>query len=161
MHHLAPQYIPTPLLTTIVSLLISVSFASTAPHLPPPLLGIHPDIRAQWESGLSAACDGRSLPLASVNDGVCDCADGRCARRICCSCHRMPCLHLLRLPLHISSSFISRILGLNTCAVMNQPLAHAQTPAFSAPTLATKARSSLYRGSTVSSTCALSDTGKV
>jgi hypothetical protein len=42
MYHLAPQYLPTPLLTSVVSLLISISFASSALHLPHPLLGIHP-----------------------------------------------------------------------------------------------------------------------
>jgi hypothetical protein len=66
----------------------------------------------------------------------------------------------LRLLHHISSSFISHILYLNIRAVMNLPLAHAQTPAFSAPTSATKARSSLYRGSTVGSTRVRSDIDK-
>ncbi len=71
------------LLFVLISLLPFLSCAAIGPYSPPPLLGFHPDVRKHWESGGVAACDGRPLPLASVNDGVCDCADGRC----CCCYH--------------------------------------------------------------------------
>jgi hypothetical protein len=115
--------------TFLLSLMVSVFFclADTAtPYLPPPLLGIRPEIRAQWETGGSATCNGRSLALTSINDGVCDCADGRCGAH----------WHELLAPLNLT-------------AVTNLRLAHAQTPIFSAPTLAIKALLSLYQGSMV------------
>ena len=71
--------------------------AAAAPLSPPPyLLGVHPQNRAHWESIGSAACDGRPLPLASINDGVCDCSDGMC----CFRAHRCQ----PSLPLHLSHS---------------------------------------------------------
>ena len=76
----ARGFLRTFLLSLMVSVFFCLSDTATAPHLPPPLLGIHPEIRAQWETGGSATCDGRSLDLTSINDGVCDCADGRCVR---------------------------------------------------------------------------------
>lgn len=122
----ARGFLRTFLLSLMVSVFFCLSDTATTPHLPPPLLGIHPEIRAQWETGGRATCDGRSLDLTSINDGVCDCADGRCVAHW----HELPC------PLNLS-------------AVTNLQLAHARTPIFSAPISAIKALLSPYQGSTV------------
>ena len=66
------------LLFVLIFLLPSLSCAAIGPYSPAPLLGVRPEIRKQWESEGIAACGGLPLPLASVNDGVCDCTDGRC-----------------------------------------------------------------------------------
>ena len=122
----AREFLRTILFSLMVSVFFCLSATATAPYLPSPLLGIRPEIRAQWETGGIATCDGRSLALTSINDGVCDCADGRCVAH----------WHELPDPLNLS-------------AVTNLRLAHAQTPIFSAPTSVIKALLSLYQGSMV------------
>jgi hypothetical protein len=122
----AREFLRTFLLSLMVSVFVCLADTGTAPYLPPPLLGIRPEIRAQWETGGSATCNGRSLALTSINDGVCDCADGRCGAH----------WHELLAPLNLS-------------AVTSLRLAHAQTPIFSAPTSVIKALLSPYQGSTV------------